>query len=217
MGELLHNVGPRTPIHSHTYISLHWLKWQLRLVQLHDFQSRSFHSLPLCNVRRWEHKYDKEHMSLCLTGWPSGREKDSTTGGTHLADLVLWQISLKMGVCLQYITMLDRSLVAQNDSTHLFHYLLEKMTLCPEVYVSYSMNKTFKQSKGLHNKNAHLIFNWVTWAASQSPFSPNFSSHFFDGGTKHDPGLLMAVLVINCAEHYLLVNMTACCYLETSN
>lgn len=151
-----------THTHPFKHIYLHRLRWQLRLVQLCDFQSRSFHSLPLCNVRWWEHKYDKEHMSLCLTGWPSGQGKDSTTGGTHLADLVLWQISLKMRVCLQYITMLDRSLVARNDSTHLFHYVLEEMTLCPEVNGSYSMNNTFNQSKGLDYKNANLVFNWGT-------------------------------------------------------
>ena len=54
---------------------------QLRLVQVCDFQPRSFHSLPLCNVRWWEPKYDKEYMSPCLTGWPSGRGEASTTGG----------------------------------------------------------------------------------------------------------------------------------------
>lgn len=67
-------------------------------------------------------------------------------------------------------------------------------------------------------KNAHLIFNWVTRACFIITFfSPIFLLIFFVGGTKHDPGLLMAVLVINCAERYLPANTTARCYLETSN
>lgn len=75
--------------------------------------------LSLCDVEWWE--YDIEHISLCLTGWPSGQRKASGAGGKHLVHLILWQISLKMRVCLQYITVLERSLVAQTDSSSCVH------------------------------------------------------------------------------------------------
>lgn len=109
--------------------------------------SRFFHSLLLRNAKRRRPKCDKEHMSLCLTGWPSGHGKDSTTGGTHPAGWLLWQISLKMKVRLQYITMLDGSLVAQNDSTHLFHYLLQKMTFPPRVHSWIGLSSNEKDKK----------------------------------------------------------------------
>lgn len=137
-------------------------KLQLRHVQLCDFQPRSFHSLPLCNVRRWEPKYDKEYMSLCLTGWPSGRGKASTTGGTHLADSVLWQISLKMRVCLQYITMLDWSLVAQTDSSSCVHPPLplsawENDSLFWSEWVT-QHEYDFQAIKGLEYINMQILF-----------------------------------------------------------
>lgn len=110
-------------------------------------------------MRRSERKYDKAHTSQCLTGWPSGPGRDSTTRGTHLAGLVLWQISLKMGVRLQYITMQDSGLVSQNDFTQLFHYLLQKMTPCPEESRTCAeTSRGVKHSKGEDLKECRFNF-----------------------------------------------------------
>lgn len=100
--------------------------------------------------------------SIRLSVWqgdPVGQEKIPRLGERIWPAPVLWQISLKMGVRLQYITMLDSGLVSQNDSTHLFHYLLEKMTLCPGVSGSYSeiRPRSATQKEWIWN-NACLIF-----------------------------------------------------------
>ena len=76
-------------------------KAMTQLVQLGDFQPRTFHSIPP-RTQLWQRVYfsvfDRESqrwvkafaMGECI--WPTR---------------VLWQISLKMRVCLQYIRMLD--------------------------------------------------------------------------------------------------------------
>lgn len=174
-------------------------------------------------MRRSERKYDKAHTSQCLTGWPSGPGRDSASRGTHLAGLVLWQISLKMGVRLQYITMQDSGLVSQNDFTHLFHYLLQKMTPCPEESRDLHWSRPqLKLWKGEHLKECRFHFlRWVAASFFFSLSSQKFSLLLFVLRITHGPGLMMQidldVPAIKCAERRLLTNVAVPGYQETSN